>query len=256
MGVYVEICYWWCLDINRDLEQENKNNRKRLWGCLIGLAILFFVPIIFFFWVFSYVTNYKEFDLVVSHSPNNINTIKVVEVGESFYSSIRLKYKNNHFDTSINNDGRTIDLSNVEVNWINNEEAIIILDGEEQLPEIIKFEVKDKNTSLFKVEHVELGYIPTHSQQDRFGDYEIQIRKFTYSKGSKKQYNFDAPVRVYYGLKDSELRQYKEWHINEFSDSDSFELYWNGSYVLINVFGENNNGTTYVKDTLEILFDE
>lgn len=243
--------------INKDSEQEIKSNSKRLWGCLIGLALVF-VPIIYFIGMFSYVMNYKEIDLVVSHSPNNENTIKVVEIGEPFFfgpSSIRLKYKNEKFDTSISNDGKTLDVTNVEVDWINNEEATIVLDGEEQLPEVIKFEVTESQPPSFIVEHIELGYIATYAETNPFGDYEIQIRKSTYSKGSENQYDFDAPVRIYYGPKGSELQQYEEWRINKFSARDHFKLSWNDGYVLIDVLGENDNGTTYVKDSLKISFN-
>src|SRR5699024_240564 len=126
--------------------------------------------------IFSYEMYFKESILAVSHSPNSIHTIKVVEKGETAFFSpslIRLKYKNEHFDTKISNDGKNIDLSNVEINWKNNEEATIILDGEEQAPEVIIFKVPDSNNSpSFKVEYIELGYIPTFSRQDPLGDYE------------------------------------------------------------------------------------
>lgn len=74
----------------------------------------------------------KERIIVSSQSPSNTNTIKVVEKGEPAFfgpSAVRLKHENDHFDATIGNDGATLDSSNIEVIWKNNDEATIILDG-------------------------------------------------------------------------------------------------------------------------------
>lgn len=81
------------------------------------------------------------------------------------------------------------------------------------------------------------------------------MKQPSYLMGSEQQYNFNAPVRVYYGPKDKELNQYKEWDISDFSPRDEFEIYWNSDYVFIDVLGKNDNGTTYVKDSIKISFN-
>lgn len=243
-----------------DVELDVARTKVRtMWGCLIGLVILILGPIVFFAVKFHYVTEIKESSLVVSNSPNNMNTVKIVQVGEPFFfgpSSIRLKYNDDYFDTQISNDGKTLDQSNVEINWKNDFEATITLNGEEQVPEVILMNVQNYGATPFKVAYIELGYIPTTPKLEPNGNHIVQIRRSTYSKGANQLYNFDAPVRVYYGQKDSELSQYKEWDIKDFSLGDHFELYWNTDYVLIDVLEENANGTTYVKDSLKIPFDE
>ncbi|MEI3611922.1 hypothetical protein [Pseudogracilibacillus sp. SO30301A] len=250
------------IDIDKDFEKEMNRTKTRVkTGCLsflIGFVALFFGLIIYFIGTLFFEMNFKENTLVVSESPKNINTIKVVEIGAPFSfgsSSIRLKYKDDDFDTSLSNDGKNLDESNIEINWINDKEATVIFDGEEQPPEVIKFKVTDNESASFKVEYIELGYIPTTSQQDPNGDYAIQIRKSTYSKGSEKQYNYNAPIRVYYGPKGSEPVQFKDWKIDKFSNKDKFELYWQNDYVLIDVLSENDNGTIYVKDSLKLSFN-
>lgn len=243
------------LDIKQDIA---RTKMRSMWGCLIWAVILIFGPILFLTIKFYYDTEIKENTLVVSDSPNDVNKIKVIEKGEPFFfgpSSIRLKYRNEYLDTSISNDGKRLDESNIEITWNNENEAKIILYGEEQVPEVISFKATS-NATPFNVEYIELGYIPTASKQDPYGDYAIQIRKSTYSKGSKQRYNFNAPVRIYYGQKNSDPSRYKEWDIRDLSMWDTFELYWNDDYVWIDVLGENSNGTTYVKDSIEIPFNE
>lgn len=250
------------IDIDKDLEQEKNLTKTRVKvGCLsflIGSVALFFGLVLYVIGTFHYEVNHKETPLLVSESPKKINTVEVVEKGAPFSfgpSAIRLKYKKEDFDTSLSNDGKTLDESNVEIDWKNDQEALITLYGEEQLPEVIRFKVTESDSPSFTIQHIELGYIPTYSHQDPFGDYAIQIRKSTNSKGSEQSYNYHAPVRVYYGPKGTEPKQFIEWPIHEFSIRDEFELYWNTDYVWIDVLGKNDNGTTYVKDSLQVSFN-
>ena len=248
----------WLCKLNLE-ENIARTKMKSMYGCLIWLLILFVSPVIIGAISFYYITEKKESTLVVSHSPNNLHTVTAVEVGEPFFfgaSSVRLKYNDTDFETEIANDGKSLDQSNIEVDWENDISATIVLHGEEQTPEVIAFHAMENETNPFTVKHIEVGYLPTSSKYDPSGDFTIQIRKVSYSKGSKQPYNLEAPVRVYYGRKNSELEQYKEWKIENLSIWDEFTLYWNTDYVLIDLLGENDNGTKYVKDSLQIPFNE
>lgn len=129
-------------------------------GCLLWtliLTILIVTPIAYYGGKFIYDMKFKENTLVVSKSPNQLHRIEVVEVGGPVFfgpSKVRIKYENHYIDRSIGNDGATLQPSNVSVNWENDQEAIITLDGHEQDPEIEEFKLEsDKNTNPFKVVH-------------------------------------------------------------------------------------------------------
>lgn len=78
-----------------DKEQDIKRTKKRVkWGCLIWVVILIFGPIILFVGYFHYQTEIKERTLLVSRSPNDTNTIKIVEKGEPFFSVLLLSELN------------------------------------------------------------------------------------------------------------------------------------------------------------------
>lgn len=83
----------------------------------------------------------------------------------------------------------------------------------------------------------------------------LEIRSIAYSKGSSQHFNGVEPVRVYYGQQDDALEDYEEWAISMLEPSDTFEVYWNERSVYINVLGEQDDGNTYVKDSLEIFFE-
>lgn len=78
-------------------EEVYRTKKKATWGCLTWAVILLFVPIMTFIGVFSYEMYFKEETLVISHSPNDTNTIKVGEKGQPAFfgpSSVRQKYVN------------------------------------------------------------------------------------------------------------------------------------------------------------------
>ena len=89
--------------MNKIVKALRKTTRGRL---ITTLRIL--IPIILVVGCFSYILYLYDVTLK-SHSPNNINTIKVVKIdsGSSLGSSpVRIKYGLwEHFDTSIANDG-------------------------------------------------------------------------------------------------------------------------------------------------------
>jgi hypothetical protein len=124
-------------------EKDIKRTKKRAkWGCLTWFVILIVAPILLIVGFFSYEMNFKEKTLVISHSPSEIYTIKVVEKGEAAWfgpSSVRIKYGwFKHIDRSISNDGKTLYSSNVSVDWKNDSEATVALYGEEQGPENVE----------------------------------------------------------------------------------------------------------------------
>ncbi|MGN7477980.1 hypothetical protein ACTHOQ_08985 [Solibacillus silvestris] len=144
------------MDIEHDITRMKKRAK---WGCLIWAFILFFGPIISFAGYFYYHMEIKERTLVLSHSPDNTNTIEIVEKGEPAFfgpSSVRIKAGNKKIDRIISNDGKRLNESNAFVEWINDDSARITLVGEEQYPEIIEFN-KGKRKP-FKTVQVELDY--------------------------------------------------------------------------------------------------
>ena len=129
-------------------------------GCLLWmliLTILIVTPIVYYAGKFIYNMEFKQTILAVSKSPDQLHIIEVVEVGEPAFfgpSKVKIKYENHYIDRSIGNDGATLHPSNVSVNWENDQEAIITLDGDEQDPEIVEFKQEsDKNTNPFRVVH-------------------------------------------------------------------------------------------------------
>lgn len=122
--------------------QRTKKKAKR--SCLIWVAIFILIPTLFIVYQvawFSYEMFFKESTLEISHSPNEINTIEVVEKGAAFsfgVSSGRIKYGGNRIDTRIGNDGGTLNESNVSIRWEDDYNALVTLYGDEQEPETIE----------------------------------------------------------------------------------------------------------------------
>lgn len=130
----------------RKFDKEIRHSEKRAnWGCLARIAllisILIFVPVLYII----YTIEIKETTLNISDSPNGINTIKVVEKGESMGfgpAFVRIKYGGEYKDTIVGNDGAPLAPSNVSVSWEDDDNASVSLYGDEQIPEIltIRFE--------------------------------------------------------------------------------------------------------------------
>lgn len=122
-------------------EQEIRRIKKRTArGCLIWFLVILSIPAGLIGY-FVYVTTFKETTLLISHSPNDINMIKVAQKGEAAFfgpSKVRIhfgpfKYK----DRLIANDGGTLHSSNISVSWKNDDEATVTLYGDEQEPETV-----------------------------------------------------------------------------------------------------------------------
>lgn len=100
---------------------------------------------------------YREYPLVVSHSPKNSNTIEIVEVGGPWFfgpSTVRIKYESIHINRYLYNDGASISNENIMVDWKSDYEATITLYGDEQKPDTVEFTVSDNNNkdkSSFRV---------------------------------------------------------------------------------------------------------
>ena len=119
--------------------------RKDLRVAIIA-SVLVLSPIILFVGWFSYGVYFEETVLLESNSPNDINTIKIVEKGSPILfgdSSVRIKYSSwKHLDKNISDDGATLDSSNATIEWENDNEAMITLYGSEQRAEFVKIKIE------------------------------------------------------------------------------------------------------------------
>lgn len=123
----------------RDKEIYQAEKKGRL-GCLAQAAILILVLISIPVFYFVYNIAIKESALETSSSPNAVNTVEVVQKGEAMMfspSSVRIKYGGKYKDSSVGNDGKTLDSSNVTISWEDDSKAVVTLYGEEQSPETI-----------------------------------------------------------------------------------------------------------------------
>jgi len=135
------------MDMDKNFKTDME--RTKVWskfGCLAWFIILILGPIIFFIGFVVYEMHFKETSLLVSHSPNGTNTIEVVEKGEPAFfgpSSVRIKSGWEHIERSVSNDGKKLQESNAAVRWENDHEATITIYGEEQSPEVIRFNAEE-----------------------------------------------------------------------------------------------------------------
>ncbi|WP_062349899.1 hypothetical protein [Bacillus kwashiorkori] len=117
---------------NDVLDQEKTKLLTKI-GCFLGIVILGIFAILIPAWLyFSYP---DETQLMVSHSPNNINTIEVVKTDDFPDPTIRIYYDDKHITkTKLPND--------ISVEWINDYEANVILKKQKREPEIVYIEFK------------------------------------------------------------------------------------------------------------------
>ncbi|GGE59111.1 hypothetical protein [Priestia taiwanensis] len=242
------------MNMEKDLKQNSEGTKKKVrWGCLTTV-VLILSPIILFVGWFSYDMYFKEVTLVKSHSPNNMNTIKVVQKGSAFLfgpSSVRIKCGWwEHLDKVISNDGKTLDSSNVSVSWENDYEATITLYGEEQEPEIIEFKTSNEsNGAKFDSKaseevQQEVGSFTFKTSESPNLINIIEFREIAEPRSS---------VRIYYGKRGSVLEKYKEFTLTEMYTPDNFNVDWESDeQVTIDIVRETESGNTYVEDTIEI----
>lgn len=240
------------MELDKEMEQEIKRTKNLAkWGCFIWGAILFFGPVILFMGLVIYEMNFKETALLISQSPHNHNTIKVVEKGQAAWfgpSKVRIKHGSKHLDRTVYNDGKILDY-NVVVRWENDEEALILIDGEEQQQDVIKFNANDANPFKTGDFEVELGSFTFKSSESPNLINIIEFREISKSKGSSTF----STVKIYYGKRGSILEKYKEHIPSDMYTPDNFRVEWkNDEIVEVEVIRENENGESYVEDTIEI----
>lgn len=236
----------------RDSKREIELVKARTkFGCLIWSIILVILPIILFIGVFSYEMYFKEKTLLVSHSPNEIKTIKIVEKGEPAFfgpSTVRIKYGRQYMERSVANDGKMLQDTNFVIHWENENEATITIDGEEQAAEIIQFNAEDPNPFKENVE-ITLGSFTFKTSESPSLKNIIQLREVSKSKG-KSQY---STVQIFYGERGSVLERYKEYVPSDMYTPDNFKIHWqNDEQVKIEVVRENDEGETYIEEVIDI----
>ncbi len=237
--------------MDKDLETKIKNIKtKSKWGCFAWVAILLFGPVI----LFIYEMNFKETTLVISHSPSNLHTIKVVEKGQPAWfgpSTVRIKYGWKHIDQTIYNDGKKLD-SNVVVRWKNDDEALILIDGEEQAQEVIKFDGKASNPFQTRDFEVELGSFTFKTSESPNLKNIIELREISKSKGSSSF----STVKIYYGKRGSVLEKFKEYIPQDMYVPDDFQVEWiNDEQARIKIMRESENGEARNVDLIDIDID-
>jgi len=241
---------WWLIrqskvtvqtSIEKDLEQNSKSTKKKTTRGRPITALRILIPIILVVGCFSYFLYLQDITLKKSHSPNNINTIKVVKKdSDSTHgpSPVRIKYGwSEHLDTSIENDGERLDPSNVSVDWKNDYEARITLRGKESVPEVVEFNISNKsNGSVFKkVQKVVSSFTFQKSESPNLINI-IEFRETIKSKGPSP----NSTVRIYYGKRGSILEKYKEVTLKEMYTIENFNINWrNDEQVQVEVLEEN-----------------
>lgn len=208
------------IKVNKEETTHNQNKFKKSFlglGCLgwiivcVGTILTLIVCSI---GIFLYLIWFKETVIVKSYSPDHLQAIEVIERGENagFFgpSTVRIKYGKEYLETSIHNDGMDLNDTNVSVEWLNNEQAFITLDGDEQIPEVIEFKRNyRKDTNPFKVIHKNLGYITFEKSYSPGHENVIEYRTVTFSLGSSQRVK-TSPIRVYYGKAKTELTKFVE----------------------------------------------
>ncbi|PFJ83251.1 hypothetical protein COI97_30310 [Bacillus cereus] len=241
---------WWLIhppkvtvqkSIEKELEQNSKGTKKKPTRGRPITARRILIPIILVVGCFSYFLYLQDITLKKSHSPNNINTIKVVKKdSDSTHgpSPVRIKYGwSEHLDTSIENDGERLDSSNVSVDWKNDYEARITLRGKESVPEVVEFNISNKsNGSVFKkVQKVVSSFTFQKSESPNLINI-IEFRETIKSKGPSPT----STVRIYYGKRGSILEKYKEVTLKEMYTTENFNISWrNDEQVQVEVLEEN-----------------
>lgn len=250
---------WWSIrppkvniqtSIEKGLEQNMKSTKKKTTRGRTITALRILIPIILVVGCFSYILYLYDVTLKKSHSPNNINTIKVVKIDSDTShgsSPVRIKYGLwEHFDTNIANDGERLDSSNVTIDWKNDYEATITLRSKESVPEVVEFNISNKsNGSVFKkVQKVVSSFTFQKSESPSLINI-IELRETIKSKGPSPS----STVRIYYGERGSILKKYKEVTLKEMYTTENFKITWrNDEQVQVQVLEENVVTATIVID--------
>ncbi|WP_052360586.1 hypothetical protein [Oceanobacillus manasiensis] len=242
------------MDMEKAPNRENKHTKKRKKLRFFTWAVIVIVgPIIIFIGIFSFEMFFKEKPLVSSHSPNDINTIEVVEKGEPAWfgpSSVKIKYDGKHIDRSISNDGKMLQDSNFAIHWDNDNEATITIYGEEQYPDVITFNAKESPPfEGIEGKEIVLGSFTFKTSESPNLKNIIELREVNKIKDTSRY----STLQIFYGERGSVLEKYKEHIPSDTYTTDNFMVYWkNDEHVKIEVIREKDSGETYIEDTIEI----
>lgn len=225
-----------------EVEPKHRKTKKRsiLRRLIWGMALLFGLLILRGYWIDSDV-------LLTSQSPNGEHTIEIINRGtEGFFgrSHVRIKYKNQHLDRDISNDGKNLRDAHASVEWTSKDTALITLTGEEQYPEIIEFD--SKGSDVFKTIQVVLDANTLTTSVSTDHTKVVEIRHLTRSEGEKSA----KFLRYYYGENGSTLDEYEE--VDFFYSTDHYEFEWvNNDHVSISRVSQENE----LIETVEIDFN-
>ena len=192
--------------------------------------------------------------LVISKSPEQNHTIKVIVKGSLFFDDpiVVISYEKYKIEREVKNDKKSLNPSDISIRWKNNKEATILLFGEKQSPEIVEFKVPNKRTQSnpFKVTQRELGPFPFKKSESPNHINVVELRKYTYSKGMGHFYD-EVPIEVYYGKIGGNLQKYHEFPGGHPYNMESFQIIWHSDRQATILVREYNKRAV---DTMEIEF--
>lgn len=255
-----------------DDEYEIKKERAKLLsftgvGCLVwGIVLLLIVliPLLSpFFSFFKDLSNLEDRELAVSESPDGLHTINVIEEANSLRSFedpiVVISYQDYSIERKITTDGRDVTPSDITINWVNNEEATILLEGEKQSPEAIEFKTpvaKNSEKNPFIVVQKELGYLAFQSEESPNHTKVIELRKMTYSKGMPHP-DKEYPIRIYYGSVDANLEDHTEIPISNGYDVDIFDINWvDDHHAFVHLLETTGTSSSREVDNIEIIISQ
>ncbi|PLR94624.1 hypothetical protein [Bacillus sp. T33-2] len=225
-------------------------------GCFIAVAVVILILIVSVFSFASKVLDLmepKDRQLFVSKSPDQTHAIKVIEKGRglSFADpTVLISYKKYKIERQLNNDRKDLAADNVSINWNNNEEATVILYGDEQYPRVIQFKVPEKGEYPFQVIKEDLDIITLLSRQSPNHVNVVELRR---KRSLGMPYANNPPVEVYYGKIGSSLQKYDAPYADQQHRMDFFEIIWHDDqHATIHAKQHLGKGSTRLVSTLEI----
>lgn len=114
---------------NQYLFQKQKVTLQTSIGCFFGVIFVGLIFIIVPVWLFF--SHDGETELKVSHSPNDINTIKIVQKDDFPDPTIRIQYDGKHIM-------KTMIPDTISVQWHNDFEAEVILTKLGKEPSVVE----------------------------------------------------------------------------------------------------------------------
>ncbi|MBU9723319.1 MULTISPECIES: hypothetical protein [Bacillaceae] len=230
--------------------QETFGNKNNSLNGVTVAGMLSLGVILFIVGTFIYSVYYKENALLISDSPNNSNTIEIVEIGKpaDFRGhQIRLKHKWSHFDLRFDYRGKQITERDIQVSWETDGKANIYIDTSELLPIVIHF--NSGTSPIFQVGEVEPSFFPFMREESPNHQNIIEFRETGFR-------NFSV-LRIYYGDIGSNLESFVEHIPSDFYTLDNFKVEWvHDELVLIDVMRKSDEDEWYIEETLKIDFSK